>query len=974
MQGFISQIAEELYEKYGDEISSLNILFPSRRARLFFADALSRISDKPLWQPNYVSIDEMMQQISRLTASDPVRLITELYKVYSRHHDEPFDSFYFWGEMLLADFDSIDKYLIDAKMLFANVADLKSMENDMSYLTDEQISVIKQFWSSFSIQSGFSREQEQFIKIWESLAPVYSDFRAVLSGQQMAYTGMMHRIAVEKIISGEAPRLDGQRYIVAGFNALTECEKKLLDHLSRSYDTEFYWDYDSYYVDNQQQEAGLFLRENIRHFPQKQTLGRIDNFVQQKEIVVVSAPSDTMQCRYVHDFLQELVDGGQIPDKETTVVLTDENLLMPVLYSIPESVENVNITMGYPLRQTLAYSFMERLIELQNRRRMSARKTTTDGVSAGVGASAANGQPAVASASRTSFYHSDVTGLLTHPFVVENCAAIAQRLADEIVKRGQVYVDSKRLTGNSLIDLVFKTPDSWQQLSEYLLEVLSAVAQLSKDGDDAAQRMEFFTLIADHIYKLRNSLNDCGVEVSVSIFASLLRRTLQTLRIPYEGEPLLGVQVMGILETRNLDFENVVVLSMADDTFPGNRSASSSFIPYNLRMAYGLPTPMHHEGVYAYYFYRLLQRARKIHLVYSSQSDDKQTGEPSRYIYQLKYESPHQLVEKRLALDVNLAQSSAIVVEKSGEVRERLAQYLDNSDKRLSPTSFYAYVECPLKFYFRAVAAIKKEDELAEQIDSPMFGTILHRAMELLYADLVGVVRPQQAIGKLIGSDRVDSAVVAAIGDEYLKGEQMDASEYGGNLLLIRDIVAKYINTCLLPYDAADNNFMISELEKRIEASFSIECEDGSHRVWFGGMADRIDLLHDGTTRVVDYKTGSQHIEFKGVDALFSQNSKERSSAVLQTLLYAMMINTETGNDVQPALYYVRNINAEDYSPLLMDKSRNGHVNRYLDYKNEFEQRLKDSLEELFDSNRPFVQCEDSAPCAWCDYREICRR
>lgn len=953
MRGFIEQVAAKLYERYGDDISSLNILFPSRRARLFFADALSRIADKPLWQPSYVTIDELMQQISGLTSSDPVRLITELYKVYSKHHDEPFDSFYFWGEMLLSDFDAVDKYLIDADMLFANVADLKAMESDMSYLSQEQIAVIKRFWQSFAIQNGLSREQEHFIRIWESLAPIYHSFAEALSEQQMAYTGMMHRRAVEVMRSGQEITLKGgPRYIVAGFNALSECEKHLFDYLARSRETEFYWDYDNYYVDNPQQEAGLFLRENIRRFEQLHPLDTTDSFTQDKEIVVVAAPSDTLQCRYVNDFLQELAANGTTPDKETAVVLTDENLLMPVLFSMPESIENINVTMGYPLRQTLAYSFMERLIELQNHRRNSS--------------------------SRTSFYHADVTGLLSHPFVKESCAEVAGRLSHEVQRYGQIYVDSRKMVGCPLIERIFASPESWQQVADYLLDVLSAVASESAAQDagsesDIAQRVEFFTHIVDHIHKLRNSLDECGIEVSVAVFASLLRRTLQTLRIPYEGEPLLGVQVMGILETRNLDFENVVILSMTDDNFPGNRSASSSFIPYNLRMAYGLPTPMHHEGVYAYYFYRLLQRARRVHLVYSSQSDDKQTGEQSRYIYQLRYESPHRIDQRRISLDVNLSQRGDIVVEKSGQVWDRLCEFLDSSTNKLSPTSFYNYIECPLKFYFKSVAKIRKDDELTEQIDSPMFGTILHRAMELLYTDLVGVPRPQKAIRELITSPKVDQHVHTAIAEEYLKGETLDGEPWGGNLLLIKDIVTKYIRNCLLPYDSSTDDFVIMELEKRVDARVEIECCGEVRHVCFGGVADRIDRLLDGTIRVVDYKTGSKHIEFKGLAELFSEKGRDRNSAVMQTLLYAMIIHRNMGCDVQPALYYVRNINSPDYSPLLMDKSRNAHVSSYIYYRSEFEQELRRTLEELFDPTKPFVPCIDDKPCQWCDYREICR-
>ena len=951
MESFIAQVAASLYGKYGDELSSLYLLFPSRRARLFFADALSKLSLRPLWQPHYVSIDELMEEISGLRTGDPVRLVTELYKIYSSYHEETFDSFYFWGEMLLSDFDQVDKYLIDADMLFSNISDLKVLESDFTYLSQEQIRIISRFWKSFGMEGEFSPEKQQFVQIWRTLAPIYHAYRERLRSLSLAYTGMIHRQAAELIRSGRtAPAKEERKYAIVGFNALSECEKILFDYLKNTATVDFYWDYDDYYLKNPDQEAGLFQRENVCRYPVADPAVNDGNaFTEQKEIVVVSAPSDSLQCKYVYDFLEETARlEGQTPDKETAVVLTDENLLLPVLYSIPKSVENVNITMGYPLRQTLVYSFVERLVELQGRMKRRG--------------------------GRCLFYHADVTGLLTHPFIAGGDSGVSAReIAADVVRKQQVYVSREKFPEEGILAEMFSPAEGWRGLQEYLLKVISSVVRSPYDGEDAALRVEYFSIIAEQLYKLRNSLENCEVELSVPIFVSLLRRMLQKMTIPYEGEPLLGVQIMGILETRNLDFEHVVILSVNDDTFPGNRAVSSSFIPYNLRLAYGLPTPTHHEGVYAYYFYRLLQRAKRIHLVYCSRSDDKRTGEPSRYIYQLKYESPHRIEERKIAIDVNLVSQNPIVVEKTGQVAQILDEFLTEGGRTLSPTSFYAYIECPLRFYFHAVARLRKEDELTEEIDAPMFGTILHRAMELLYRPLLGKKDPGPEIRQLIRSAKVDEVVNRAVKERYLKDERIDPEEFGGGLLLVRDIVIKYMNTCLLPYDAAQNGFEIEQLERQIGASFEFERDGGICKAYFSGLADRIDRTSDGMIRVVDYKTGVPHIEFQGVEALFSEHRKDRSQAVLQTLLYAMMLNRTEGVDVQPALYYIRSLNAENYSPLLQDKSR-GAVERYSDYREEFEKRLRGVLSELFDRRKPFVQCADSSCCEWCDFREICRR
>lgn len=949
MKGFISELAERLYDRYGDEVSSLRMVFSSRRARLFFSDALASVARRPLWQPRFESLGEIMERVAGMRLSDEIKLVTELYKVYSRYHDESFDAFYFWGGMLLADFDQIDKYLIDADMLFSNMGDLKALESDRSYLTAEQIEVIARFWRSFGLESEFSEEKERFMTIWRSMADVYHGFRDRLREQGLAYEGMIHREAAERLSGEEAVEWSDDpqaRYVVAGFNALSECEKRLFRRMYGSGRVEFYWDYDDYYVGNPDYEAGLFLRENIRNFPSPSgERFSCDRFRRPKRIEIVSAPSDSMQCKYVHEFLSGLIERGIRPGKQTAIVLTDESLLLPVLYSIPEQIEQVNVTMGYPLRQTMAYSFVERLVELQSRRKPGR-----------------DGEPM--------YYHSDVTGLLLHPYV-RACDPAAAGLAAEILRRQSIYVRRSTLAPGSVIDPLFAPAGSWQELSAYVRDSLSLVILHAASADDVRQRREFFSVIVDRICRLENSLAGSGLEVTTPVFASLLRKMLQDVRIPYEGEPLSGVQIMGILETRNLDFEHVLVLSVNDDTFPGNRAVSSSFIPYNLRYAYGLPTPQHHEGVYAYYFYRLLQRAETVHLAYCSRSDDKRTGEPSRYVYQLEYESPHRPLRRAIRLGVNLTKTEPVSASKTGRTARILEEYLDGGGRSLSPTAFYQYVECPLRFYFRHVAGLKPVEEIAEEIDLPMFGTILHRAMELLYMPLLGDPSPQRTIS-LPGTPAVKEAVARAVNEEYLQDPKATEEEYGGSVLLVRDVVRKYIDSCILPYDASQRGYAVERLEAPVEYRVPLERDGRVRSVGFAGKADRIDRLSDGALRVVDYKTGKPHNCFRDVAALFSSVAAERSPAVLQTLLYAMMLSQSENCDVQPALYYVRSMQDERFSPLLVEGDR--PVLRFSDYRESLNGHLQKTLSELFDFSKPFEQCEDRSVCAYCDFREICRR
>ncbi len=956
MVTFVEEVAADLYSRYGRDVSQLRILFPSRRAQLFFTDALSRQTDAPMWQPQFESIDRLMTTIAGIEHGERVRLITELYNIYREFHaDEKFDKFYFWGEMLLNDFDAIDKYMIDADVLFSNISDLKQIEADLSYITDRQWEVITRFWSVLNDDKDPSLHKQRFLKVWRTLAPVYHRFRARLRELGIGYGGMIQREAVERIeAEGFELEDDGATYVVAGFNALSKCEKRLFDYLAINRTTHFYWDYDRYYLD-ERQEAGLFLRENLTRYPQSTTFrSQIDNFTtRDKRLSAVATASNVLQCKYVNRLLRQMMTEGVAMDKRTAIVLTDENLLQPLLYSMPEGVE-LNVTMGFPLRQTVAYSLVERLVELQGRRRES---------SSGVW-----------------YYHTDVLGLLSHPYLCNVLGDEATKLSREIVDRQRVYVPREELAQTPLLEQLFTPTTEWVQMSDYLLAMIAEASRAATMADDALRReAQYLAVAAENIMQLRNSLDQCSVEITLPIYTSLLRRHLQTVRIPFEGEPLHGVQIMGILETRNLDFDNVIILSMNDDNFPGNRTAASSFIPYGLRAAYGLPTPEHHEGVYAYYFYRLIQRARNIYMVYCSQSDEKSSGEASRYIRQLDYESGMPIRKIDFGIDINLSTTAPFAIAKQGDVRTKLERFLTDPTASLSPTALYRYIACPMRFYFASVARIRSEEEISEEIDAPMFGTILHEAMRSLYEPLRTAVSTAKAIAS-ITDEQITAAVDRAINENYLHRERATVEEYGGNILLVRDIICRYIRTGILAYDASHTDFRVESIEHEVSTPFSFRVGERELQVVFKGTADRIDVMDSGMVRVVDYKTGTPHLEFEGVENLFKGSNRQRQSNTIQTLLYSMMISRSEHRAVMPALYYVRDLGREDYSPQLVEivsegrtKSRRA-VDSYAAYAEEFESHLATTLGEVFDFDRPFTQCDDRDTCTYCDYADICRR
>ena len=939
-KSFQQELAERLLERHSGDLSSLVMLFPSLRARTFFNNALSGLVTKPTWQPKWTTIDELMESASGLVRGERIRLIAELHNIYVKYHpNEEFDKFYFWGDMLIADFDMIDKYLVDASQLLRNLEDIKELEADVSYLTPEQLRIIS-FWKSIGDNDSLSEQKRRFLKIWRSLPAIYTEFRERLASLGFAYTGMIYRTAVERIKSGEEINIPRRKYVIAGFNALSESEKRLFDYLSHSeHGAEFYWDYDNYYTDNRSHEAGTFMRDNLKQYPAAEHISS-DNFTKiEKEIKSVACVSNVVQCKYAAQLLSEL-DPKKL-DKRTAIVLTDENMLIPMLHSLPETIDKVNITMGYPLKITLAHSFVERLMELQAHSRPRDEKAV--------------------------FYHVDVLGILSHPYIVDSVGKRAEELYANIVSERLTSIEDSLFAEDEILSTIFQRHTNWLSLAKYLLEVLSLVGDKLSEVDE--MHAEYINIAYDEISKTMLSIQECNKEIKGDIFVSLIRRHLQTVTIPYEGEPLEGIQIMGILETRNIDFENVIILSMTDTNFPSDKTGQSSFIPYNLRAAYGLPTPEQHESMYAYYFYRLIQRTKSVSMLYCSRADDKSTGECSRYIYQLEYESPYTIKHQSVGVDLSVESVEPIVVEKRDYEQQILSRYLKpGGEHSLSPTALFRYIECPMKFYLHSVAKLKPKDEISDTIDALTFGSILHLTMEALYEEFENTPNPMADIKKKCKRSIVEAAVDKTIQDIL----HVDSKSFSGDTILVRDIIIKYIMRGIMRYDADSKGFTIKGLEKGVACSYPIS--DG-RTVNISGIADRIDILPNNKIQIIDYKSGNTpHLEFNGLSNLFRGPARERISNIFQTLLYAMILHRNEGLESMPTLYFASKMLSDDYSPKILNKQNGEHVECYSSYAEEFEGELTTVLDELFDFSTPFKQTEDSDACTFCDFKTICRR
>ena len=946
MHSFQSELVERLLHRHSNDLSNLVVILPSMRARVFFNEALQALTNKPIWQPTWSTIDEIMERGAGLVSGERIRLISELFKVYVKHHpNESFDRFYYWGEMLISDFDMIDKYMVDADMLLRNIKDIKEIESDVSYLTPEQEQLLKSFWSSLNSEASLTEHKKNFLRVWNSLPAIYKEYREVLSKLGIGYQGMIYRATAEKIKRGESIPLTAKRYVLAGFNALSKSEEILFSYLSHSaYGAEFYWDYDDYYVANPNHEAGTFLRSNLAQFPATEHISH-DNFATiGKSFNVAACASNIVQVKHVADILKSL--PKEELDRRTAIVLTDENLLIPLLHSIPECVESVNVTMGYPIKTTLAYTFVERLIALQTHSHIKEEKTK--------------------------LYYADVNGLLSHPYIVDSCKAECLEFRNKISNEHIVSIDPEMFGNHAILSSLFSNKCAdWESLSKYLINVLSTLMESLCDSD--TEQMEYLRITLNEIQKTETSLKECNIDTSVDVYTSLLRRHLQSLTIPFEGEPIEGVQIMGILETRNIEFKNVIILSMTDANFPGNRTEQSSFIPYALRYAYGMPTPEEHEAMYAYYFYRLIQRAESVNMLYCSRADDKSTGERSRYMYQLEYESPFKINTYSVGVDLKLDEVKPIVIPKGEKEMERLNRYLQKeSGYTLSPTALFRYIECPLKFYYATIAHLKSSDELSDKIDALTFGNILHETMQELYTPLINKEKTPNKIEDLRDKSLIENSVDRVIGRLLQGDENTSKEDFSGDTLLVRDIIIKYIYEGILRYDSLRKSFEIDSLEEDVECRYPIS--EGRF-VNLSGRADRIDKLDDETFQIIDYKSGNTpHLECNGIESLFTGSAYERISNIFQTLLYAMMLSKTRHKEARPSLYYASKMLSKEYSPLITDKSQDTTIERYSDVATEFESELNSVLEELFDANTPFTQAEDEDACKYCDYKKICRR
>ena len=882
MKTFLEYVAEDIINKYGTNLSRTAVVFPNKRAALFLNEHLVRLAGKPIWSPSYITISELFRRHTQLVTGDQIKLICDLYKTYTEvtESDETLDHFYGWGQVMLADFDDIDKNMADANKVFCNLRDLHELD-DVSYLSPEQVETLKLFFSNFS-EDKTTELKKRFMKIWSRFGDIYRLYNERLEAQGIAYEGALYR----KVATDDSVDFDFDRYIFVGFNVLQRVEQLLFSKLQKMGKAKFYWDFDDYYLATKKghvnpSEAGHYIKQYLPYFTNELDTSDADiyrNFRKAKKITYASATTEDVQARYVGQWLKE---GNRINDgRKTAVVMCDEALLQSVIHSIPEEVNDINVTTGYPLQQTHFASLLE-----------------------------------------------DIAAQHTEDY------------------------DNK-------------------QLLEWAIAMLKLMAQghANTNGETTGQDNQLTSEALFRTYTVVNRLlelvNNGDLDVDRRTMMRLYGEIVRTTSIPFHGEPVVGVQFMGVLETRNLDFEHLLVLSCNEGNMPKGVN-DTSFIPYNVRKAHGLTTIDNKVSIYAYYFYRLMQRAEDITIVYNNAADVTSTGEMSRFMLQMLVESGHDIERLALSLPQEAGSTTCQDEKKTKEVMERLHKRFDKqrnperTTPMFTPSSLNIYQKCPKRFYYRYVAEIIEPEDDADdgKIDAPTFGNIFHDAVQKIYERVIAAYKSRtiqpQTLKQLLANDA------------YIKGVVDDIMHPVNGIQLINaSVIITYIKQ-LLKIDSRLAPFTILGLENVVMKDINVKTAEGQLTTTIGGRIDRMDCVTcaDGVRRirVIDYKTG--------------KNNKKNDGYILQSFIYSLLVDESPimnpeKLEVSPALLYIQHSAGKDFDPTVVyEKEKVTNVSKY---REEFMNIVEQIIAEIFNPEQPFACTDGKTACTHCPYCNLC--
>jgi CRISPR/Cas system-associated exonuclease Cas4 (RecB family) len=957
MEPFLKLVAKDIFNRFGETMHDITIVFPNRRSILYFNKYLSQIVNKPVWAPQCVTISAYIQSFSELQKADDLLLLFDLYAVYCkiRNSNETFDNFYYWGELMLSDFDDIDKYLVDAQNLFQNLSALKNINEQFSYLDDQQIEAIQQFWKNFD-QSKSSKHREGFSDLWQSMFIIYSEFRNVLLTKKLAYEGMIYREVSELINQSKFPDINSTKVIFVGFNALNECEKNIFRHVNTLNKALFYWDYDLEYSENKIHEAGFFIRNNLTEFPSALTKDNFNNFNTSKNISTLAIPSNVGQAKVVHQILSR--SNMVIEDPENTaILLTDENLLIPVLHSIPDNIPDINITMGYLVQNSNIVALIESVGILQTQARVQNENESL-------------------------YYHKHISSVCSHPVIMKLAPEMLMFYENVVVPNNLIYIVKNKIPNSDLNKFIFRNNISATEFVNNLAEFIKYIGQhtIIEINENTIQRneieLETLKVLFAAINRTADLLNQSTINVDIKLAFRILLKIIKSYKVPFEGEPLKGLQVMGFLESRSLDFENVIIIGVNEGNLP-KTNVPASFIPYNLRYGFGLPTLEFRDAMYAYYFYRVLERAKNISLVYNTRADEMGASEVSRYITQLQYNGKFNVQQKVQTFNIISSKANEILINKDADIFKKLGKYIDGNENKsyLSPSAISNYIDCSLRFYFHYIAGIKEFEQPFEEIDPAVLGNILHSAMQELYNPYIDNYVDINILKKIIDDEIIiDTALKNAIAKLYFRNNKnFENIEIKGRNMIIYRILQKYIRQ-IIYLDIENAPFKIIALEKNISIITDIISKNNKYNIRIGGNIDRVDSTNN-YIRIIDYKTGMVDTKFSTIDELFISPEKLKAKKeIFQSLFYSLIYKNLNQPElpVQPNIYGLRKIFSDDFDSRIYFQKE--PINNIDEIALNFSDNLKIILSEIYNTDWPFRQTEDVSKCKNCVYKTICHR
>ncbi|MDO4510467.1 MAG: PD-(D/E)XK nuclease family protein [Bacteroidales bacterium] len=998
---FLKQIAQH-YRNLGKDVENYCFVFPNRRSGQFFLKHYEEAAADLCLAPHVTTISDFVTENSSNSLATPIELIFNLYKAYcqvSGNDSYNFDQFIHWGNILVADFNDVDQYLVDAKQLFTNIKDWKEISAD--YL-DEKLK--EELTRYFNIDFGPSdpdklwrtpngevqaEVQDKYKRLWEIMYSLYTKYNELLEEKQLSYPGKMLREYADAVKDMAVEDFAYEKYVFVGFNLLTTSEMMIFDALKNKNIAIFHWDDASPALANEANKGHKHLAFLSNRYKAPFDLQEITKFPQ--NINVVGLPSNVAQTKYAFTLVNTLKKEGEIKAQnkglDTAIVLPDENLFTNITNSVPADIDNINATLGIPLRNSDLASLMRNIAKMHKN---AYRPGGED---------------------YFGFYREFVKEVLSHPIIKSLYPDATIEISNKINNTTDFYISEEYLCTTALRN-IFTTIKDNKDVAEVgafidrLIALCTTIATIKEsekksesdenDGPQASLQNYFAQLYLEILHETKALINEYGIPMVESSVLYIFDRLASLYTVPFEGEPLSGLQVMGMLETRNLDFDNLIILSMNERVFP-RKFYKSSFIPPNMRRYFLMSTVDEQEAMSAYYFFRLISRAKNVYLLYDTSTTGVGSSEYSRFISQLEMVYGCTIKFKNISMPVKPETSVPITVEKTDEIYEKILKFQSTDDKvkkNLSASSIKKLLKCPLWFYFHYIEGLDDDNNEEQFMDAATFGTIVHDTLESLYypADKKGkggtnVVKVQDI--KNFKEKELEKELIRQVNKVYLRKDNINDALVGETAITL-EALKHYCNQ-VLDYDiekgGKEGYYTVYECEK----DRTVRLTMGKNEFNFTYKIDRLDRMNDESAfRIIDYKTGKDNVLFKNVDAILSNKESGRFQAIMQLLLYCHAFETQESEKakcgLKPMIYKIKEM---DKSGITYDKNEGRGtkselkfpLNDYLshdfdDLRQEFTQKLGDKLDELFDKDVPFTQCEENndAPCKYCKFKEFCRR